>query len=310
VAYGGWSTINWSVANAANGCTTWSNPSTSFGGITGAGSGAVPVGPLSANTTFHVRCDNGNGAIAENYTGVSVGAPPPPPPPLPPPPTAQLSASPATIALGARSTLTWSSSDASSCSTSWAGTQAASGSQSVAPVETTTYTLTCNGASAATTVTVTPPPANPAYYDGFVTADVLRNTYVFRLGCASVGDGVRRIKGDGRLIWRYNLRILEFCWNGLTITRLNGVEVVEERVQPPFPFSLYQSITYKEENRNFGEAGGRITVVSVSGRFEYCGAGFICIPIGNPWIRIELSATGQATCTTSVRPTPHACFRW
>ena len=37
VEYGGWSTIHWSVENAMHGCTNWSNPSTNFGGITGAG---------------------------------------------------------------------------------------------------------------------------------------------------------------------------------------------------------------------------------------------------------------------------------
>ena len=186
----------------------------------------------------------------------------------------------------------------------------ANGTQRLEPAETTTYSVSCNGASAAATVTVTPPPPNPAFYEGFVVADVPRNPYVFRFGCSSIGDGVKRIKGDGRVIWTYWIRILDFCWNGLSITRLNGVEVVEHRVQPPFPFSLYQSITYKEENRIDGEAGGRVTVISVSGRFEYCGAGFVCIPIGNPWIRIELSATGQATCTTSTRSSPHACYRW
>ncbi|HET6624680.1 MAG TPA: hypothetical protein VFG70_09120, partial [Gaiellaceae bacterium] len=200
VEYGGWSTVHWSVANAMHGCTNWSNPSTNFGGIAGAGSGAVAVGPLYGNTTFHVRCDNGNGAIAENYTGVSVGAPPPPPPPPPPTcpnlaldaerdgaldpdlatgecvyPVISLSAAPSSVEYGGWSTISWNVTNAAHGCTNWSNPTSnfggisgpGSGTVAVGPLYgNTTFHVRCdngNGAIAEnyTGVSVGAPPPPP-----------------------------------------------------------------------------------------------------------------------------------------------------
>jgi len=78
-------------------------------------------------------------------------------------PTVTLAANPASVVLGAASTLTWSSTSATACTASggWSGSRATSGTASVTPTATgaTSYTLTCTGpggtANASTTVTAT-----------------------------------------------------------------------------------------------------------------------------------------------------------
>ncbi len=66
------------------------------------------------------------------------------------PPTVTISASPASITLGANSTIIWSSTNATSCTASgaWSGTEATSGSLAVTPsaLGNSSYTLTCSGA--------------------------------------------------------------------------------------------------------------------------------------------------------------------
>src|SRR5919106_4526079 len=83
VEYGGWTNVNWSVTDAAYGCTSWSYPSSNFGigAVWGSGSGTVAVGPLYSTTSLHIRCENYNGAIREQYIVVGCCAEPPPPPP-------------------------------------------------------------------------------------------------------------------------------------------------------------------------------------------------------------------------------------
>lgn len=85
VQYGGWTNVSWSVSNAAYGCTSWSNPSSNFGigAVWGSGSGTVAVGPLYSAASLHIRCENYNGAVAEQYIVVGCCAEPPPPPPPP-----------------------------------------------------------------------------------------------------------------------------------------------------------------------------------------------------------------------------------
>jgi len=87
VVDGGWTNVNWSVSQAAYGCTSWSYPTSNFGigSVWGSGSGTVAVGPLHSNTSLHIRCENYNGAIAEQYIVVSCCAAAPPPPTPPPP---------------------------------------------------------------------------------------------------------------------------------------------------------------------------------------------------------------------------------
>ncbi len=86
-----------------------------------------------------------------------------------PPPTETISAAPASITLGASSTLSWSSTGGATCTASgaWSGAKAGSGSESVTPgaAGSQTYTLNCTAAggttSASTVVSVAadPPPA-------------------------------------------------------------------------------------------------------------------------------------------------------
>lgn len=88
-------------------------------------------------------------------------------PPPPATPTVTLTASPASIMLGAATSLTWSSTNASSCAASggWSGAEATSGTASETPTAagTATYTLTCTGAggsaNASAAVTVAAPAA-------------------------------------------------------------------------------------------------------------------------------------------------------
>ena len=82
-------------------------------------------------------------------------------------PTVTLAASPASIVLGASSTLSWSSTDATACtaSGSWTGSKTASGTETVTPaaVGDAVYKLSCSGTGGSTekqaTVTVTAPVA-------------------------------------------------------------------------------------------------------------------------------------------------------
>ena len=152
-------------------------------------------------------------------------------------------------------------------------------------------------------------PPNPKYYEGTLEpeptpAGSLLVT-VPRVGCASVSDGQHR-RRPFRTIWTNLIKVSEFCWNGTTITRLDGVFNYVYMNQPPFPFSTYQQIRYTEEVGLIpGFAGGALTVITVTGRFEYCGIGFVCLPIGNSHIRMVLDAKGGATCYTTGRPQAH-----
>ncbi len=84
-----------------------------------------------------------------------------------PAPTVSLSANPASVTLGASSTLTWSSTNATSCTASgaWSGTEATSGTAKETPsaAGTATYTLGCTGqggsGQASATVSVNAPAA-------------------------------------------------------------------------------------------------------------------------------------------------------
>lgn len=72
-------------------------------------------------------------------------------------PSLTFAANPATIALGASSTLTWDSTDADECTASngWSGGKTVDGSQSVSPATTTTYTLGCHNENGTTSKSVT-----------------------------------------------------------------------------------------------------------------------------------------------------------
>jgi len=88
--------------------------------------------------------------------------------PEPQAPTLMFSVDPATIDVGATSTLSWESEHADECvaSDGWVGTQDLSGDLVIMPTSTTKYTLTCTGAggevSKSATVTVVAGPAAPS----------------------------------------------------------------------------------------------------------------------------------------------------
>jgi lysophospholipase L1-like esterase len=152
-----------SPANVASGGTTALSWTTSYATsctATGGWSGAEPPvgnatsGALSANTTFTLTCTGVGGTGSDSKT-VTVAAAP----------TVSLTVSPATIASGAKTTVSWTSTNASSCSASggWSGGQSTSGSAtSGALTANTTFTLTCTGsggtASDSKSVTVIPAP--------------------------------------------------------------------------------------------------------------------------------------------------------
>ena len=98
------------------------------------------------------------------------------PQPLPSP-TATLTATPASITLGAASTLTWSTTNATTVSINQSiGTVVASGTQSVSPTATTTYTLTATNATGSVTatasVTLSAPDTTPPVISGVASSSL------------------------------------------------------------------------------------------------------------------------------------------
>ena len=147
VSPGAGSTLTWSSTNATS-CTAsggWSG--------TKATSGSQSTGPLTATTTYSLRCTGAGGTSNVTTATVKVVSAA----------TVTLAANPITVIRGASSTLTWSSTNATSCTASggWSGTKATSGSQSTGPLTaTTTYSLSCTGAGGVgnvATITVTVP---------------------------------------------------------------------------------------------------------------------------------------------------------
>lgn len=116
-------------------------------------------------------------------------------------PTVSLSANPASLTVGASSTLTWSSQNATACTASggWTGDRATSGNASVTPTAEgpTSYTLSCTGAggsgSATATVTATAAPVAT----GSVSGRVLNTVTGAALPGASVTSGSRSATTDG-----------------------------------------------------------------------------------------------------------------
>ena len=113
--------------------------------------GSFTTSPLTATTTFTLKC-SGAGGSASQSTTVTVD---------PPPPTVSLSAAANTIAVGASTSLSWASANATACTAAgaWSGTKPLSGSLATGALsKSQTYGLTCTGpagtASQSVTVTV------------------------------------------------------------------------------------------------------------------------------------------------------------
>jgi hypothetical protein len=78
IAYGGSTSISWSVSNAAYGCSGWTSPVSVAGWSPGAfqTSGTLSVGPFYQPADVGLTCDNGNGQVTQNYVHIDVAAPP------------------------------------------------------------------------------------------------------------------------------------------------------------------------------------------------------------------------------------------
>lgn len=111
---------------------------------------------VAAGSLLLSACGGGGGGDDDDGGGTTPAAP-----------TVTLAASPASIVLGASSTLSWSSVDATACTASgaWSGSKSISGTETVTPaaVGDAVYKLSCTGAGGSTekqaTVTVTAPVA-------------------------------------------------------------------------------------------------------------------------------------------------------
>lgn len=157
-------TLTWTTTNSPTSCTA----SDSWSGAKSTGGGTQQIGPLSAiqSYTYTLTCYNSSGS---SFDGVTVDV-------LPAPPDVSLTASPASIYVGASSTLTWSATNsptsctasASPASAAWTGAQQASGSAGTGAISsagTYYYSLSCtnaggtgNARNVALTVTVPPAP--------------------------------------------------------------------------------------------------------------------------------------------------------
>ncbi|WP_156891797.1 beta strand repeat-containing protein [Nevskia ramosa] len=159
----GSATLNWPVApravtyNVYQATTSGAQGNTPIAtGITAAGlTGSYTVTGLTAGTSYYFTIIAVN-ALGETQFSNEASATP-----TAAAPTVTIAANPASLVLGAASTLSWSSADATACtaSGSWTGARATSGTASVTPSATGTasYTLSCTGAggSADATATVT-----------------------------------------------------------------------------------------------------------------------------------------------------------
>lgn len=129
-------------------------------GITAAGlTGSYSATGLTAGTAYYFTITAVN-ALGETQFSNEASATP-----TAAAPTVSIAANPASLVLGAASTLSWSSTNAAACTASggWSGSRATSGTANVTPAATgtATYTLSCTGAggsaSASATVTVSAP---------------------------------------------------------------------------------------------------------------------------------------------------------
>jgi len=67
----------------------------------------------------------------------------------------------------------------------------------------------------------------------------------------------------------------------------------------------YTPISFQE-----GEPGFSSTIVRAQGLFEFCTFKVGCMLAQQPWIRLELTGSGGATCATLYRQAAHPCVRF
>ena len=143
ITLGSASTLTWTSASTST-CTAsgdWSG--------TRATSGSEAVTPTTTGLRNYTLTCTGAGGSATGTASVQVN----------PIPTVSLGANPATIIIGASSTLIWSSTNATSCNATgaWTGSRGTSGSETVTPTATgqSVYGLSCTGAGGTVTQTAT-----------------------------------------------------------------------------------------------------------------------------------------------------------
>lgn len=129
------------------------------------------------------------------------------------------------------------------------------------------------------------------------------------IGCNDVGDALRFENSRDRVLWTFALR-LRFCWNGLKITKIYNREKIHNIPDLPPPHNVFQGWEYDEVDWMPGDQGEYTAIVKLVGRFKFCSFHFACAPGKERFVRIVLTAAGDATCQTTVRPQPHDCWRW
>ena len=158
ITLGSASTLTWTSTSTST-CTAsgdWSG--------TRATSGSEAVTPTATGLRNYTLTCTGAGGSATGTASVQVN----------PIPTVSLGANPATIIIGASSTLTWSSTNATSCNATgaWTGSRGTSGSETVTPTATgqSVYGLSCTGAGGTVTQTaavqVNPVPTATLTFNG------------------------------------------------------------------------------------------------------------------------------------------------
>jgi hypothetical protein len=136
------------------------------------GNGSYRTQPLTATTSFTLKC-NGGGGVQDTVTITVANTAPPPEEPAPeatpePPPTpvtVTLAAEPSSIVEGEMAMLTWSSSGASTCQASgdWFGGRELSGSEYIAGLSTHgSFQIECSGDGGVATASASISVAAPA----------------------------------------------------------------------------------------------------------------------------------------------------
>ncbi len=135
VGMNGTSTLTWTstLATSCNATGSWSG--------TRPTSGTENVGPLTANATFTLTCQDSSGNSVSRQATITVAS-------ATPAPTITLSANPTSVTSGGSTVLAWTASNATSCMASgaWSGSKATTGSQTIGSLTVaSTFTLSCTG---------------------------------------------------------------------------------------------------------------------------------------------------------------------
>lgn len=188
------------------------------------------------------------------------------------------------------------------------------GANAQTPAAADPWSWTGVGNDAVSSLLVVPVSGDPLYYEGAEAQEYDDSAYrvlsIARKSCGAVGDGVKFAHPvTGRIHWLYGLKV-RFCWDGKKVTELYSHEEIVDIRGTPFPFNIAQGWVFAPVGFERGSAGYYSTVVRLQGEFRFCTARWLaCTFIRQPWIRIELFASGVAMCTTSYNRASHTCAR-